>query len=99
MKKRKIKWDKPAIVYFRQAISYVRKDSPKNADKIKSEILAKIGELSYRPDIHAPDKYKRKSKGNYRAFELHRYRITYLVKDDEIIITSMRHTRQKPKKY
>ncbi len=50
-------------------------------------------------EIHPPDKYKKGNPGNYRAFELHRYRISYLVKPSEIIIARVRHTSQEPKLY
>jgi plasmid stabilization system protein ParE len=99
MKTRKISWDKQAINYFRDAIKYIREDSPQNADKVKKEILGKIRELSRRPEIHRPDKYKTNNSGNYRAFELYRFGIGYLVKDDEIIITRIRNTKQKPLDY
>ena len=52
MKKRKIAWDKQALNYFREAIRYIRKDSPQNADKVKKEVIEKIDELSKRPEIH-----------------------------------------------
>jgi plasmid stabilization system protein ParE len=99
MKNRKISWDKQAINYFREAIRYIRKDSPQNADKVKKEILEKISELSKRPEIHSVDKYKVSDKGNFRAFELHRLRIAYLVKEDEIIIARIRNTKQEPLDY
>ena len=99
MEKRKIKWDKPALIYFSETIRYIRKDSEQNAKKVKEEILAKSSELSVRPEIHAPDKYKQNNTGHYRAFELHRYRIAYLVKDEEIIIARIRHTSQEPQPY
>ena len=99
MAERKIRWDKQALIYFREAIAYIRKDSVQNAEKVKSEMLASICESSHRPEIYPPDKYKENNTGNYRAFELHRYRVTYLVKDDEIIITRVRHTSQEPQDY
>jgi plasmid stabilization system protein ParE len=99
VKKRKITWDKQALYNFRDAILYIRKDSPKNADKVKKELLEKINELSKRPEIHAADKYKVNNNGNYRAFELHRFRVGYLVKDDEIIIARVRKTDQEPLGY
>jgi len=99
MKNRKISWDKQAINYFREAIKYIRKQSPQNADKVKKEVLEKISELSLRPEIHNPDKYKVNNSGNYRAFELHRFRIGYLVKTDEIIIARIRKASQEPVGY
>jgi plasmid stabilization system protein ParE len=99
MKKRKILWDKPALLFFRDAIQYIRKDSPQNADKVKKEILEKIRELSETPEIHNPDKYKIDNNGDYRAFELHRFRVAYFVQKEEIIITRVRNTRQEPLDY
>ncbi|HVS92939.1 MAG TPA: type II toxin-antitoxin system RelE/ParE family toxin [Mucilaginibacter sp.] len=55
MKKRKITWDKQALHYFRDAIRYIRQDSPQNAGKVKMEILEKISELSKQPEAHNPD--------------------------------------------
>jgi len=43
---RKISWDEQALYYFRDAIQYIRKESPQNADKLKREVLEKIRELS-----------------------------------------------------
>ena len=60
---RKIVWDKKAINYFQSSIEYIRKESPKNADKVRKEILEKISELSARPEIHSPDKYKLNNPG------------------------------------
>lgn len=99
MKKRKISWDKQAINHFRAGIQYIRKDSPQNADKVKMEVLEKISELSKRPEIHNPDKYKVNNNGNYRSFELHRFRVGYLVKEDEVIIARIRNTSQEPLDY
>jgi plasmid stabilization system protein ParE len=99
MDKRKIVWDKQALNYFRESIQYIRQDSPQNADKVKKEVLEKINELSGRPEIHNLDKYKLNNNGNYRAFELHRFRVAYLVKENEIIITRIRNTNQEPLDY
>lgn len=73
--------------------------TPQNAEKAKKEVLEKISELSKRFEIHALDKYKVNNTGSYRAFELHRYRISYLVKEDEIIIARIRNTNQQPLEY
>lgn len=76
--------DKPALITFSDAIRYISKDSLQNAVKVKKDILAKINELSIRPEIHVRDKYKRNNPGDCRAFELHRYRIAYFIKEEEI---------------
>jgi plasmid stabilization system protein ParE len=97
--KRKISWDKQSVNYFRETIRYIRKDSPQNADKVKQEILEKIAELSIRPEIHSPDKYKLNNNGQYKAFELYHLRVAYLVKEDEIIIARIRSAHQEPLHY
>jgi plasmid stabilization system protein ParE len=99
MNKRKITWDKQALKYFHESIRYIRQNSHQNADKVKKEVLEKVNELSKRPEIHSPDKYKLNNNGNYRAFELHRLRVGYLVKEDEIIIARLRNTNQEPVDY
>lgn len=66
---------------------------------MKREILEKIDGLLQSPEKYSPDRYKINNDGNYRAFELHHYRISYLVKQEEIIITRVRHTSMDPEKY
>ena len=78
---------------------YIRQNSEQNVGKVKREILENISDLSVRPEMHPPDKYKRNNTGNYRAFELYHYRIAYLIKNDEIIIARIRHTSQEPLEY
>ncbi|MCY7422397.1 MAG: type II toxin-antitoxin system RelE/ParE family toxin [Chitinophagaceae bacterium] len=96
---RKISWDKQATIQLSKAISFVREDSPQNADKVKKEILGRIDKLVSAPEINPPDKYKMNNSGNFRAFELHHYRISYLVKEEEIIIARIRHTSMQPLLY
>lgn len=96
---RKISWDKEAATYFVRSIGYIRKESPQNADKVKQDILQKISELSQTPEIHPADKYKQNNNGSYRCFELHHYRVSYLVKQQEIIIARVRHTSQESQQY
>ncbi len=85
--------------HFREAILYIKKFSPKNSDRVKKDILKKINKLVDKPEIYPPDKYKPGDQANYRAFELHRFRISYLVKDEMIIIARFRHTSQEPLNY
>ena len=99
MSRKRIHWHKSAVIYFENAISYIRNDSPKNAERVKAAILKAIGKLAQRPEIHPPDKFKLNNNGSYRAFELHRMRIGYLVTEDEIIIARIRHTSQEPLGY
>jgi len=96
---KKISWDKQATAQFRDALNFIRKDSFQNADKVKHQVFEKIDELLQFPEKCSLDKYKINNNGNYRAFELHRHRISYLIKKEEIIIICIRHSSMKPEEY
>lgn len=99
-KKRKVIWDTEAIAYFKQAISYIKNDSPKNAVKVKNDILASTKKLSTEAAMHHPiDKYRSGNNDNYRAYEMHHYRIAYFISEEYIRIVRMRHTSMEPKEY
>ncbi len=99
MANRILRWDKPAMQDFNDAIRYIAKDSLQNAEKVKRGILGKVTRLAAYPSINPPDKYKKENDGNFRAFELHRYRISYHVSLKEIRILRVRHTSREPKEY
>ena len=48
---------------------------------------------------HAPDKYRSNNNGNYRAYELHHFRIAYFIAEEHIRIVRIRHTSMEPKDY
>ena len=96
---RVIVWDKPALLQFKNAIRYIFKKSVQNSEKVMNEILEKIDGLSAHPEKFPPDKYKKNNAGDYRAFELHRFRVSYFVGDNEIRITRIRNTKRKPRRY
>ncbi len=70
-----------------------------NAEKVKQEILLKNSDLTKYPELHNPDKYKISNDGSFRAFELHRYRVSYRYIGNEIRILRIRHTKKNPLKY
>ncbi len=97
--KRKINWDKAALVDFKSAMNYIHKSSVQNAEKVKKDILYKIAQTATNPESGRPDKNKLNNTDNYRAFELHHFRISYLVKEKEIIIARFRHTSMDAQQY
>ncbi len=99
MADRKVTWTKRALKQFSQAINYVAEDSPQNAEKLRIDITAKTKRLINTPEIFSLDKYKFNNDGNYRAFELHRYRIAYKITAQKIIIFRIRHTSREPEFY
>lgn len=94
-----IKWNKQALKQFDQAIEYIEEDSPRNAAKVSKDILLKITQLAEHPESHHPDKYKTNNDGCFRAFEIHRYRISYRYVQKEVRIIRVRHTKMNPLKY
>jgi plasmid stabilization system protein ParE len=96
---RLIKWDKKAADNLIAAITFIGRDSIQNAEKVKKGLLSKINDLKTRPEKYPLDKYKKGNQGIFRAFELHHYRVSYAVLDEEIIITQIRHTSMEPIEY
>jgi len=94
-----IKWNKRAIKHFEEAITYIENDSRTNAEKFKRDILHKIDGLLKYPEKYSPDKNKINNDGSFRVFELHRYRITYRLRNNEIRIIRIRHTKMNPLNY
>lgn len=94
-----IKWNKRAINQLIKAIKYIEEDSPQSAEKVKNDLLTEISKLTAHPEKYNPDKYHINNDGSFRAFELHRYRVSYRYTKNEIRIVRIRHTRRSPKNY
>ena len=92
----KIKWDEVAKDSFKAAIQYIRNDSPKNAEKVKKDLLVKINGIKDHPKKYPEDKFMKDNDGTFRAFELHHYRVRYALTREEIIIIQIRHTSMEP---
>lgn len=99
IKKRKVIWTKLATKQFASAIKFIRKDSEQNAEKVKGIILDKIIALQDDRLVHRLDPYKKNNDGNYRYFEILRYRIVYYSEPTKLFIIRIRHTSMEPKKY
>ena len=72
-------WSKRARAGLLKAYKYIYKDSPQNAVKVRDEIIDVTINLSKHPEFYPPDKFKKDNDGRWRAFELHKYRISYLI--------------------
>ena len=99
-RKRKIVWEEVPKQYLKEAIAYIKKSSPQNADKVKAGILQSIRQLAEFPEVHPPDKYKERNPGSaFRAFVQFSLRISYFVSDEEIRIVRIRRVKQLPTTY
>lgn len=95
-----VKWDKTAANDLKAAIRFISNDSEQNAEKVKEDILSATKKLSHNPEKYPVDKYKKSNAGGvFRAFELYRYRISYVVTESEVIIVRFRHTSMAPLDY
>lgn len=92
-------WGKRAYASLQKAYKHIKEDSPANAEKVKSEILAITRELPSNAARYPHDKFKRNNPGNYRAFEKHSYRVSYRHTEKEVKILRVRHVKQEPKEY
>jgi plasmid stabilization system protein ParE len=89
-------WSRLASNQLQKSYNYIKRSSLQNAEKVRDEIIDKTIALAHNPEIHPLDKYKTLNDGSYRAFELHRYRVTYRVLKESIRIVRLRHTSQSP---
>lgn len=95
----KISWDEEALARFGDAMEYIAEDSYRIAIKISSDIENSL-ELSARyPYSHPPDQYRKDGNTAFRAFELHGFRISYIIEQDELVVIRFRHTKQRPLTY
>jgi plasmid stabilization system protein ParE len=88
-----------ALKQMKNAGEYISQNSPQNAIKVLNEIAAMANKAAGNPEIYSPDKYKINNDGSYRAFEKHRYRISYRFTNNIIRVLRVRHTSMKPLKY
>lgn len=99
VKRRTLVWPATAVVQLRLAYEHIKKDSEKNAAKVRTEIMNACKELLKHPEKYPPDKHRYENDGTFRAFELYHYRIVYMVTESEIVIVRVRHTAMEPLLY
>ncbi|MCF6308318.1 MAG: type II toxin-antitoxin system RelE/ParE family toxin [Flavobacteriaceae bacterium] len=97
MVKKKIVWDTKAYLQLEKEHKHIKKSSVIAANKVRESIRDATKELALHPEKFSLDRFKKNNNGNYRAFE--RYRVTYKVKEAEIIILRVRHTSREPLEY
>ena len=96
---RKIIWDKEAVLQMEEIYEYLKERSLQSANKVRKSIKEKAQGLSEHSEIYPLDRFMKDNDGSIRAFEKYSYRVTYKVKETEIIIARIRHTSRKPLEY
>lgn len=92
-------WDKNAKTQLKKAYYKILKESYQGAITVRDSILNTIEKIPEQPHRHPIDKFKTDNSGNYRAFELHNYRVTYKITDKNIQILRVRHIKREPLEY
>lgn len=100
MMRRKVEWSERASKQIKAVYDYIAKESEQAADSVTMEIKVYLMDTIARyPEMKPADREKKNNDGSYRAFEMHRYRISYKIFKDAILIIRLRHTSQQPQQY
>lgn len=94
-----VRWSKRAQSELQLAYDYIKLDSSQNAEKVKDKLISRTETLAAFPEIYPLDKYKINNRGQYRAFVLYHYRISYKVMKNAVLIVRLRHTSMSPLSY
>lgn len=76
---RVVHWPLPVQKQLEKVYQYILLNSYQNAEKVKAAILDSTGKLPGHPEMHPPDKYRKNNDGSFRAYEIHRYRLSFVV--------------------
>jgi plasmid stabilization system protein ParE len=99
MVERKVVIQHQARLQLWKAYKFIRKDSYQNAEKVRNKILTSIKALTKTAEQFTLDKYCVENDGSIKAYEIYRYRISFQIKDTEVIILRIRHTKMNPLKF
>ncbi len=93
---KKIVWSNTALLQLDNIHLYILKKlkSVTTANKVVESIYKSVTILKSQSEIFPLDIYKSFNKGNYRAFEIFSYRISYRVEYNTIFIVRIRHTKR-----
>jgi plasmid stabilization system protein ParE len=86
---------KPPSMNWLMHLNGLARDQFKVLKWLKSGVSDLIEMASHNPEQFPPDKYKRNNTGNFRAFEIYSYRVSFFYSTSEIQILRVRHVRQK----
>ena len=92
-------WTRKASSQLEKIYLHIENDSPQNAESVVLTILNKLDDIVGNEEKYPIDKYRKNNKGDFRAFEFFRIRISYQILQDEILIVRIRSTSQKPLNY
>lgn len=92
----KIEWYNEASKNFNSILEHLYQESPRAASIVGNTLLSEIENLTKHPTSHPLDRFKKPNDGNYRAFIVFSYRISYYVDKKIIYVLRIRHTSREP---
>lgn len=92
-------WTETAQQQLREIYLYIAEESIIQADKIFERLVKFTARLAVQPYKFPTDKYKTNNNGDYRAYELYHYRVSYKITKTAIYIVRLRSTHQNPLEY
>lgn len=95
----KIVWNTKVRQQYANILNYIADNSIRNAENVRDEIQQKLTALLLHPKKYPADKYKIGNDGNYRAFTVFQYRLSYRIKGKEIQVLSIRHSKMLPEQH
>lgn len=95
----KIHWSKEVRLDLKDIYGYIKQNSREVAEKVKEEIFSSSNKLKENPKMYESDHYKIDNDGNYRAYHVYNYRISYRIKEDVIRILRVIHCSREPREY
>jgi plasmid stabilization system protein ParE len=96
-KKLPVRWDEEAAMNLKTIYKYIKKESPKEAEKVKNELIMLAGSLTNNPEKH-PKEPILENQENFRFISKWSYKIIYEITNHEVIIALIYHTSQYPGK-
>ena len=96
--KKKVEWTKRAKGSLDHYCSFIEKESPTSAKRVKKEIIQTSKELAENPELYQIDEYYPNNPGNIRRFFRWSYRVVYLVEKNSVVVLEVYHTSINPGK-
>ncbi len=86
-----VRWNKSALRSLDAAIAYIARDSPQVSFKVLKRILDTLDKAAVNPLLNPPDPDKIPNDGTQRVCRVHRYKISYRITSDALLVTRFRH--------
>ena len=99
MEKVPVIWSENTKNQLQEIYLYIAEESLLQADRIFKKLTESTSSLPEHPHKYPLDKYKTNNNGNYRAYEIYHYRISYKITETAIYIVRIRSTHQNPEQY